>query len=112
MEQQFSSIRTTLERVDNGPTQNFDVPDQKGALQMEKTDVQTEMDRISVDLPFVRQEATQLWKDYEDSRALRRATGIQVQAREKDSKVRDMEHRLTLLRRRIEAINAKLASIK
>ncbi len=112
MEQQFSSIRTTLERVDNGPTQNFDVPDQKGALEMEKTDLQTEIDRISVDLPFARQEATQLWRDYEVSRALRRATGLQVQAKEKDAQIRSMEHRLTQLRRRIEAVNVKLASIK
>lgn len=112
MELQSRGTRTVLERVDNGPTQNFDAPDEKTALEMEKLDLQAEIERASIDLASARKEAAVLWDRYYEARRLGRATGMNMPAQQKDAEIKRMELRLVETRKRMALITSRLGSLR
>jgi hypothetical protein len=112
MELQSRGIRTTLERVDAGPVRNPNVPDEKTALQLESIAVQTEMERISLELNTAKREAALFWSKYRDARLYRKPTSMNMKAKQKEAQAKGFGLRLIDLRSRAALISSKINSAR
>lgn len=99
--QMNSKVTATLKRVDEGPTLNPDVPNVRKALQLEHVDVKAEIEETILRLDRAKTEAADLWREYEEARAMGRSTNRKSKAASKDSEVQGLERRLVEKRKRL-----------
>lgn len=100
LEHPGNGAKTVLERVDDGPTRNPDVPDEQAALRMEDKDITAQLTDLQIRLPKVQAEAADAWQQHWAARAIGRisthnlrAKGLEATAESMARSIRSLEER-------------------
>ncbi|WP_395739167.1 hypothetical protein [Prosthecobacter sp.] len=83
--------RTSLDRVDAGPTVNPDVPDERAALEMEFDELVASIARTSDALGRALAEAAEAWQKHYYARSIGRISGWIPVAQKKEAEARGLE---------------------
>jgi len=102
--------RTLLERVDNGPTLNPDVPDARTALNMERADTERSIEETALNLEATKREAAEAYQRHYDARAIGRISAHLGKAKALEASAASMERSLINLRYKLADLGSKLAS--
>lgn len=109
---QFGSGATsTLERKYDGQTINPDVPAERAAYQMERTDLESLINKSQELLRTARREAYEEWNKYNVARLHRRSASRQP-ALNKDAEVKKLESRLSELNQRLSLLNSLMSQLR
>ena len=101
--------RTILERVDNGPTRNPDVPDERTALGMEVKDIEGSIADLQNRLPKVQAEAADLGRQHWAARAIGRISTHNIRAQALDASAGSMAASIRGLQARQLEVQSMLA---
>lgn len=103
-----NGLETILERVDNGPTKNPDVPDEHTALRLEEKDLSAQVADLQLRLPKVQAEAAAKWQMHWSARAMGRISTHNIKAKELDAAAESMARALIDLQARLVEVQRKL----
>lgn len=100
--------RTHLDRIDNGPTINPDVPDERTALELEFNDAVASIERTSAALSRAQTEAAEARQNHVIARSLGKISGWIPIAQKKEAEAAGLERSLKGQQDRLVQLAAKL----
>lgn len=99
---------TTIDRIDNGPVQNPDVPDERAAQELEFTDLENSIVSGSTRAGQLYAEAAEARQKHEIARALGKISGWIPVAQKKEAEAKAVEAGVESSKRRLAALEKKL----
>lgn len=108
MQHSSTGTKTTIDRVDDGPTANPDVPDEKGAMELEFTDLETGIENAYERLSKAQAEAAEARQKHEYARAIGRISGWIPIAQKKEAEANGIAAGIKTQKRRLAILESKL----
>lgn len=103
-----TGTETTLDRIDNGPTINPEVPNEKDAMELQFTQLETSIEDAYERLSKVVAEAAEARQRHEYARALGRVSAHLIKAQQKEAEARNIESAIKHQRRSLATLEDKL----
>ena len=98
----------TIDRVDDGPTTNPDVPDERAAMELEFTDLENGIESSYARLAQVQAEAAEYRLKHEIARSLGKISGWIPLAQKKEAEAKGIEAGINGQKRRLAELETKL----
>ncbi|MBK8038453.1 MAG: hypothetical protein IPK22_15180 [Verrucomicrobiaceae bacterium] len=98
----------TIDRIDNGPVQNPDVPDERAAQELEFTDLENRIESLSARVGQLYAEAAEARQKHEIARALGKISGWIPVAQKKEQEAKAAEAGLNAAKSRLAALEKVL----
>jgi hypothetical protein len=108
MQHSSTGTKTTIDRVDNGPTANPDVPDEKAAMELEFTDLEISIESAYERLSKVQAEAAEARQKHEYARAIGRISAWLPIAQKKEAEANNIAAGIKTQKRRLTILETKL----
>ncbi len=108
MQHSSTGTKSTIDRVDDGPTVNPDVPDEKGAMELEFTDLEISLEKAYERLSKVQTEAAEARQKHVYARAIGRISAWLPIAQQKEAEANNIAAGIKTQKRRLTILETKL----
>jgi len=108
MQHSSTGTKTTIDRVDDGPTANPDVPDEKEAMELEFADLETGIENAYERLSKVQAEAAEARQKHDYARAIGRISAWLPIAQQKEAEANNISAGIKTQKRRLAVLETKL----
>lgn len=108
-ESRARGVKKYMSRIDNGPTVNSDVPNERDAWGMECSDLDETIRQAQAGTQSARRQAGELWAKHRKARAIGRISSWNIEAERADARARNLERLVTSSHARLAELKSKLA---
>lgn len=108
MRHSSTGTSTALDRIDNGPVQNPDVPDERAAQELEFTDLENRVESLSASVSQLYAEAAEARQKHVIARSLGKISGWIPVAQKKEQEAKAAEAGLNAAKSRLAALEKVL----
>ena len=108
MKHSSTGVATTIDRIDNGPVQNPDVPDERMAMELEFVDLESSIERGQARLAELLAEAAEARQKHVIARSLGKISAWIPVAQKKEAEAKGMESSVNGQRDRLRKLALKL----
>ena len=100
--------KKSMARIDDGPTKNLNVPDQRTAWKMEGSDMETEIKAMELRCEAAKRDAADKWQKHSEARANGRISSWNIEAERAERQASWLEKSITEFRVRLAELKSKL----